>query len=242
MAWGEVLSVKAQDLSFVLLPEILEPKRKCMSSQIKGLNWVIQGSKSHVFREDSILSQTACLSPPIGRSTVSHCPPQHLLSEIILSFPVCLCHCSICFIWAAILSWYHWLLELCLACPGDPTVFIKQMCAWSAGTGRGPCALNKILYLNRTFPIRGFQIYDGPIHLTRCTFKKYVPTPDRYTSAIGFLVKNPWQITPRNNISLVKFGPHVSMSLWDLCGDHGRRRGDSTFPKTKTQSIRTESL
>lgn len=87
--------MKAQDLSFVLLPEILEPKRKCMSSQIKGLNWVIQGSKSHVFREDSILSQTACLSPPIGRSTVSHCPPQHLLSEIILSFPVCLCHCSI---------------------------------------------------------------------------------------------------------------------------------------------------
>uniref|UniRef100_A0ABI7ZW61 hyaluronoglucosaminidase n=1 Tax=Felis catus TaxID=9685 RepID=A0ABI7ZW61_FELCA len=66
----------------------------------------------------------------------------------------------------------------------------------------------------RTFPIRGFQIYDGPIHLTRCTFKKYVPTPDRYTSAIGFLVKNPWQITPRNNISLVKFGPHVSLNVF----------------------------
>uniref|UniRef100_A0A8I3MFJ8 hyaluronoglucosaminidase n=2 Tax=Canis lupus familiaris TaxID=9615 RepID=A0A8I3MFJ8_CANLF len=67
---------------------------------------------------------------------------------------------------------------------------------------------------NRTFPIRGFQIYDGPIHLTRCTFKKYVPTPDRYTSAIGFLMKNPWQITPRNNISLVKFGPHVSLNVF----------------------------
>ncbi|XP_064435826.1 inactive cell surface hyaluronidase CEMIP2 isoform X2 [Mirounga angustirostris] len=67
---------------------------------------------------------------------------------------------------------------------------------------------------NRTFPIRGFQIYDGPIHLTRCTFKKYVPTPDRYTSAVGFLVKNPWQITPRNNISLVKFGPHVSLNVF----------------------------
>ncbi|XP_059512880.1 cell surface hyaluronidase isoform X2 [Myotis daubentonii] len=66
----------------------------------------------------------------------------------------------------------------------------------------------------RTFPIRGFQIYDGPIHLTRCTFKKYVPTPDRYTSAIGFLMKNPWQITPRNNLSLVKFGPHVSLNVF----------------------------
>ncbi|XP_004464997.2 cell surface hyaluronidase CEMIP2 [Dasypus novemcinctus] len=67
---------------------------------------------------------------------------------------------------------------------------------------------------NRTFPIRGFQIYDGPIHLTRSTFKKYVPTPDRYTSAIGFLMKNSWQITPRNNISLVKFGPHVSLNVF----------------------------
>ncbi|XP_007531305.1 inactive cell surface hyaluronidase CEMIP2 [Erinaceus europaeus] len=67
---------------------------------------------------------------------------------------------------------------------------------------------------NRTFPIRGFQIYDGPVHLTRCTFKRYVPTPDRYTSAIGFLMKNPWQITPKNNISLVKFGPHVSLNVF----------------------------
>ncbi|XP_036289705.1 cell surface hyaluronidase isoform X2 [Pipistrellus kuhlii] len=66
----------------------------------------------------------------------------------------------------------------------------------------------------RTFPIRGFQIYDGPIHLTRCTFKKYVPTADRYTSAIGFLMKNSWQITPRNNLSLVKFGPHVSLNVF----------------------------
>ncbi|XP_011804295.1 PREDICTED: transmembrane protein 2 isoform X2 [Colobus angolensis palliatus] len=67
---------------------------------------------------------------------------------------------------------------------------------------------------NRTFPIRGFQIYDGPIHLTRSTFKKYVPTPDRYSSAIGFLMKNSWQITPKNNISLVKFGPHVSLNVF----------------------------
>uniref|UniRef100_A0A2K6TR87 hyaluronoglucosaminidase n=1 Tax=Saimiri boliviensis boliviensis TaxID=39432 RepID=A0A2K6TR87_SAIBB len=67
---------------------------------------------------------------------------------------------------------------------------------------------------NRTFPIRGFQIYDGPIHLTRSTFKNYVPTPDRYSSAIGFLMKNSWQITPRNNISLVKFGPHVSLNVF----------------------------
>ncbi|XP_012873851.1 PREDICTED: transmembrane protein 2 [Dipodomys ordii] len=67
---------------------------------------------------------------------------------------------------------------------------------------------------NRTFPIRGFQIYDGPIHLTRSTFKKYVPTVDRYSSAIGFLMKNSWQTTPKNNVSLVKFGPHVSLNVF----------------------------
>ncbi|XP_013049967.3 cell surface hyaluronidase CEMIP2 [Anser cygnoides] len=67
---------------------------------------------------------------------------------------------------------------------------------------------------NRTFPIRGFQIYDGPIHLTKCTFKNFVPTPDRFTSAIGFLMKNPWQMTPKNNISLVKFGPSVSLKAF----------------------------
>ncbi|XP_074022011.1 cell surface hyaluronidase CEMIP2 isoform X2 [Numenius arquata] len=67
---------------------------------------------------------------------------------------------------------------------------------------------------NRTFPIRGFQIYDGPIHLTKCTFKNFVPTPDRFTSAVGFLMKNPWQMTPKNNISLVKFGPNVSLKAF----------------------------
>uniref|UniRef100_A0A8C9F591 G8 domain-containing protein n=1 Tax=Pavo cristatus TaxID=9049 RepID=A0A8C9F591_PAVCR len=75
---------------------------------------------------------------------------------------------------------------------------------------------NKVRTLprNRTFPIRGFQIYDGPIHLTKCTFRNFVPTPDRFTSAIGFLMKNPWQMTPRNNISHVKFGPNVSLKAF----------------------------
>uniref|UniRef100_A0A5F8GU75 hyaluronoglucosaminidase n=1 Tax=Monodelphis domestica TaxID=13616 RepID=A0A5F8GU75_MONDO len=67
---------------------------------------------------------------------------------------------------------------------------------------------------NRTFPIRGFQIYDGPIHLTKSTFKNYMPTADRYSSAIGFLMKNVWQLTPKNNISLVKFGAHVSLNVF----------------------------
>ncbi|KAJ7422641.1 transmembrane protein 2 [Willisornis vidua] len=82
-----------------------------------------------------------------------------------------------------------------------------------AGTG-GIDNKTRTLPRNRTFPIRGFQIYDGPIHLTKCTFKNFVRTPDRFTSAVGFLMKNPWQMTPKNNISLVKFGPNVSLKAF----------------------------
>ncbi|KAM4810556.1 cell surface hyaluronidase CEMIP2 [Rhinophrynus dorsalis] len=78
------------------------------------------------------------------------------------------------------------------------------------GTG-GVDNKTRTLPRNRTFPIRGFQIYDGPIRLTKSTFKNFVQTPDRFTSAIGFLMKNPWQLTPKNNVSFLKFGANVSL-------------------------------
>ena len=62
----------------------------------------------------------------------------------------------------------------------------------------------------RTFPIRGFQIYDGPVRLTSSTFRGYVPTAERFTSAVGFSLKNTWQLTPRNNLSRLHFHPSVS--------------------------------
>ncbi|XP_076020860.1 cell surface hyaluronidase [Genypterus blacodes] len=64
---------------------------------------------------------------------------------------------------------------------------------------------------NRTFPIRGFQIYDGPVRLTRSTFRGFVPTAERFTSAVGFSLKNTWQLTPRNNLSLLSFHPTVGL-------------------------------
>uniref|UniRef100_A0A8C6YEA1 hyaluronoglucosaminidase n=1 Tax=Naja naja TaxID=35670 RepID=A0A8C6YEA1_NAJNA len=81
------------------------------------------------------------------------------------------------------------------------------------GTG-GINNRTRTLPRNRTYPIRGFQIYDGPIRLTKCTFNNFVPTTDRFTSAIGFLLKNTWQITPRNNISLVAFDENVSLKVF----------------------------
>lgn len=65
----------------------------------------------------------------------------------------------------------------------------------------------------RTFPIRGFQIYDGPVRLTQSTFRGYMPTPERYTSAVGFNLKNTWQLTPRNNLSELNFHSTVSRHL-----------------------------
>lgn len=74
----------------------------------------------------------------------------------------------------------------------------------------------------RTFPIRGFQIYDGPVRLTQSTFRGFIPTPERYTSAVGFNLKNTWQLTPRNNLSQLSFHSTVSKhpGLIRLCMRH----------------------
>lgn len=73
---------------------------------------------------------------------------------------------------------------------------------------------------NRTFPIRGFQIYDGPVRLTQSTFRGFVPTAERYTSAVGFNLKNTWQLTPRNNLSQLAF--HHTVNLRAFFGRSGQ--------------------
>ncbi|XP_066448876.1 inactive cell surface hyaluronidase CEMIP2-like isoform X2 [Eleutherodactylus coqui] len=80
--------------------------------------------------------------------------------------------------------------------------------------GRGGSGEQRSLPRNKTFPIRGFQIYDGPVRLLKCTFKKFVPTAERPSSAIGFSLKNSWQITPQNNISLIKMEKSVGRKVF----------------------------
>uniref|UniRef100_A0AAQ4Q2B2 hyaluronoglucosaminidase n=1 Tax=Gasterosteus aculeatus aculeatus TaxID=481459 RepID=A0AAQ4Q2B2_GASAC len=55
------------------------------------------------------------------------------------------------------------------------------------------------------FPIRGMQIYDGPINMQNCTFRKYTAMDGRHTSAIGFRLNNSWQSCPNNNVSNIIF-------------------------------------
>ncbi|TSK53827.1 Cell migration-inducing and hyaluronan-binding protein [Bagarius yarrelli] len=55
------------------------------------------------------------------------------------------------------------------------------------------------------FPIRGMQIYDGPINVQNCTFRKYVALDGRHTSAFGFRLNNSWQSCPNNNVTGITF-------------------------------------
>uniref|UniRef100_A0A4W6G812 hyaluronoglucosaminidase n=1 Tax=Lates calcarifer TaxID=8187 RepID=A0A4W6G812_LATCA len=88
---------------------------------------------------------------------------------------------------------------------------------WGVGGADGKM---RTLPRNRTFPIRGFQIYDGPVRLTQSTFRGYIPTPERYTSAVGFNLKNTWQLTPRNNLSQLSF--HSTVGLRTFFGRPGQ--------------------
>uniref|UniRef100_A0A8C1R1H6 hyaluronoglucosaminidase n=1 Tax=Cyprinus carpio TaxID=7962 RepID=A0A8C1R1H6_CYPCA len=58
---------------------------------------------------------------------------------------------------------------------------------------------------NKTFPIRGFQINDGPVRILDSTFRAFSPTTERFTMAVGFSLKNIWQLTPRNHLSSLAF-------------------------------------
>uniref|UniRef100_A0A665X555 hyaluronoglucosaminidase n=1 Tax=Echeneis naucrates TaxID=173247 RepID=A0A665X555_ECHNA len=88
---------------------------------------------------------------------------------------------------------------------------------WGPGGSDGKM---RTLPRNRTFPIRGFQIYDGPVRLTQSTFRGFLPTPERYTSAVGFNLKNTWQLTPRNNLSQLSF--HSTVELQTFFGRPGQ--------------------
>uniref|UniRef100_A0A8C1MU05 hyaluronoglucosaminidase n=1 Tax=Cyprinus carpio TaxID=7962 RepID=A0A8C1MU05_CYPCA len=74
---------------------------------------------------------------------------------------------------------------------------------------------------NKTFPIRGFQINDGPVRILDSTFRAFSPTTERFTMAVGFSLKNIWQLTPRNHLSSLAFQPSVSVTLRAFFGRPG---------------------
>uniref|UniRef100_A0A8K9Y853 Cell migration inducing hyaluronidase 1 n=1 Tax=Oncorhynchus mykiss TaxID=8022 RepID=A0A8K9Y853_ONCMY len=73
---------------------------------------------------------------------------------------------------------------------------------WGPG---GPDLNGRTLPRGVDFPIRGMQIYDGPINVQNCTFRKYIALDGRHTSAFGFRLNNSWQSCPNNNVTDITF-------------------------------------
>nr|XP_061819850.1 cell migration-inducing and hyaluronan-binding protein-like isoform X1 [Nerophis lumbriciformis] len=70
------------------------------------------------------------------------------------------------------------------------------------------------------FPIRGMQIYDGPINVQNCTFRKYTALEGRHSSAFGFRLNNSWQSCPNNNVTDITFD-HVPITSRVFFGEPG---------------------
>ncbi|XP_072420918.1 cell surface hyaluronidase CEMIP2-like isoform X3 [Chiloscyllium punctatum] len=98
--------------------------------------------------------------------------------------------------------------------------------------GKGAHGEYRTLPRNRTFPIRGFQIYDGPVRITKCTFKNYISVHERYSSALAFFMRNSWQISPQNNVSQVKLEWNVNLEVF--FGKPGQWFGTNTLDGDQT--------
>ncbi|XP_013405864.1 cell surface hyaluronidase-like [Lingula anatina] len=62
-------------------------------------------------------------------------------------------------------------------------------------------------------PRRGMVVYDGPISVERCQFKRYVSQYNKATAAIGFLLENKFQIAPTSRFIEASFDD-VTRRAW----------------------------
>uniref|UniRef100_A0A7N8XAR1 hyaluronoglucosaminidase n=1 Tax=Mastacembelus armatus TaxID=205130 RepID=A0A7N8XAR1_9TELE len=90
---------------------------------------------------------------------------------------------------------------------------------WIWGRG-GSDHTDRTLPRGIDFPIRGMQIYDGPINVQNCTFRKYTALDGRHTSAFGFRLNNSWQSCPNNNVTDITFD-HVPITSRVFFGEPG---------------------
>uniref|UniRef100_A0A672K669 Cell migration inducing hyaluronidase 1 n=1 Tax=Sinocyclocheilus grahami TaxID=75366 RepID=A0A672K669_SINGR len=87
--------------------------------------------------------------------------------------------------------------------------------SWGPG---GPDHLGRSLPRGVDFPIRGMQIYDGPINIQNCTFRKFIALDGRHTSAFGFRLNNSWQSCPNNNVTDITFDDITSRVFFGAPG------------------------
>lgn len=97
---------------------------------------------------------------------------------------------------------WHCSINIILLPALVPNVESLLLMGWCVLVDLFPCS---------DFPIRGMQIYDGPINVQNCTFRKYTALDGRHTSAFGFRLNNSWQSCPNNNVTDITFD-HVPVS------------------------------
>eukprot|EP00058_Branchiostoma_floridae_P016672 XP_002602160.1 hypothetical protein BRAFLDRAFT_97975 [Branchiostoma floridae] len=75
---------------------------------------------------------------------------------------------------------------------------------WGMG---GVKAVERSLPQATDFPLRGFEVYDGPVLAESCTFKNFAAAPEynRWSSAIAFKLKNNWQTATKSNLTGIKY-------------------------------------
>ncbi|XP_035678003.1 cell surface hyaluronidase-like [Branchiostoma floridae] len=75
---------------------------------------------------------------------------------------------------------------------------------WGMG---GVKAVERSLPQATDFPLRGFEVYDGPVLAESCTFKNFAAATEynRWSSAIAFKLKNNWQTATKSNLTGIKY-------------------------------------
>ncbi|GGJ63660.1 G8 domain-containing protein [Deinococcus aquiradiocola] len=74
--------------------------------------------------------------------------------------------------------------------------------SWEA-TGDGGRSLPRPW--DATFPIRGFEFYDGTVEVRNATLARFTPTAQRGASGLGYNRRNPFSLSPQNAASGLKW-------------------------------------
>jgi hypothetical protein len=72
-------------------------------------------------------------------------------------------------------------------------------------TGEGGRTLPQPWKEGASFPIRGFEFYDGVISARNLSIARYVPTAQRSASGLGYNRKNEFDLNPANNTSGIRW-------------------------------------
>ncbi|XP_023933414.1 cell surface hyaluronidase [Lingula anatina] len=89
----------------------------------------------------------------------------------------------------------------------------KNLNAWNGNWVAGFDGKMRMMPSDKTNPKRAIAVYDGPISIERCQFKRYVSQYNNATAAIGFLLRNGWQLATTSRFTGISFDD-VTRHTW----------------------------